>query len=79
MNAWGKDHGAGDRVVMLADCTGAFTRAIGLALDLGDFGLGERSERYSMIVDDGVVTVINVEESILAYDVSNVGTLLAQA
>lgn len=79
MSAWGKDHGAGDKVMMLADCTGEFTRAIGLALDLADFGLGERAERYSMLVEDGVVKAINVEESILTYDVSNVDTLLAQA
>ncbi len=79
MSAWGKDHGAGDKVMMLADSTGEFTRAIGLALDLADFGLGERAERYSMLVEDGVVKAINVEESILTYDVSNVDTLLAQA
>ena len=51
---------------MLCDPTAAFTNAIGLSLDLADFGLGVRSERYSMIVDDGVVSTVNVEESILA-------------
>ncbi len=47
-------------------------------LDLADFGLGVRSERYSMIVDDGVVSTVNVEESILACDASSADALLAQ-
>lgn len=79
MQAWGEAHDVGEKVVMIADATGDMTRAVGLELDLSDFGLGERSKRYSMIVDDGTVTSINVENSILDHDVSSVDNLLAQA
>jgi peroxiredoxin len=78
MDAWGRAHDAGDKVTMLADPAGAFTRAIGLSLDLSDFGLGERSERYSMIVENGVVKAINVEENILTHDVSTAKAMLSQ-
>ncbi len=78
MEAWGRANDAGDKVMMLADDKGAFTRAIGLAIDLSDFGLGERSQRYSMIVEDGSVKLLNVEDSILTHDLSSVDTLLAQ-
>ena len=78
MDAWAKTQGVGDNIQMLCDPTAAFTNAIGLNLDLADFGLGVRSERYSMIVDDGVVSTLNVEESILACDVSSADALLAQ-
>src|ERR1700749_2128191 len=61
MGAWGKDQGAGDKVLMLADGNGDFTRAVGLEMDGTKFGMGKRSQRYSMIVDDGVVTSLNVE------------------
>ena len=57
MQAWGKEHGAEGKVTMLADAEGAFTRAIGLSLDLPDFGLSGRSERYSMVVDNGLVKI----------------------
>lgn len=79
MDAWGKDNDAGDSVMMLADPDGAFTRAIGLSLDLSGFGLGERSERYSMIVDDGEVKAINVEDSVLDHGITSAESLLAQA
>ena len=79
MQAWGETHNVGDKVMMVADSVGDMTRAIGLAIDLSEFGLGERSERYSMIVDDGTVTTINVENSIFDHDVSSVDNLLAQA
>jgi peroxiredoxin len=79
MDAWAKEQGVGDKIQMLCDPTAAFTKAIGLELDLADFGLGIRSERYSMIVDDGVVSALNVEESILACDASSADALLAQA
>ena len=62
MNAWGKDQGVGDDIVMLADGNGAFTKAIGLELDASRFGMGPRSQRYSMVVEDGVVKELNVEE-----------------
>lgn len=62
MGAWGKDAGADPKVRMLADGNGAFAKAIGLEMDGSGFGLGQRSQRYSMIVDDGVVTELNVEQ-----------------
>lgn len=61
MNAWGKDQQVGDDVVMLADGNGAFTKAIGMEMDGTGFGMGQRSKRYSMIVEDGVVKHLNVE------------------
>ena len=76
MQAWADQLGASDKVIMLSDHTAEFTEAVGLTLDLSDFGLGNRSERYSMIVDHGVVTALYVEESILACDVSSGDALL---
>ena len=61
MNAWGKDQDVGETILMLADGNGAFTSAIGLELDASGFGMGKRSQRYSMVVKDGVVTQLNVE------------------
>jgi len=61
MNAWGKDQQVGDDVVMLADGNGAFAKAVGLEMDGSGFGMGSRSKRYSMIVEDGVVKQLNVE------------------
>jgi peroxiredoxin len=60
MAAWGQRDGSND-IAMLADGNGEFTRAIGLEMDGSKFGLGERSQRYSMIVDNGVVEQLNVE------------------
>jgi peroxiredoxin len=62
MGAWGKDQGVGDTVLMLADGSADFTKAMGLELDLDSRGFGLRSQRYAMIVDDGVVTALNVED-----------------
>jgi peroxiredoxin len=62
MNAWGKDQSVGDDIVMLADGNGAFAKAVGLEMDASGFGMGSRSRRYSMIVDDGVVKQLNVEQ-----------------
>ena len=75
MGAWGKDQGAGDKVAMLADGNGDFTRAIGLEMDGTKFGMGKRSQRYSMIVKDGVVASLNVEEP-GAFEVSSAEYLL---
>jgi peroxiredoxin len=61
MNAWGKDQQVGENVVMLADGNGEFTRAVGLEMDGSGFGMGSRSKRYSMIVEDGVVRQLNIE------------------
>lgn len=60
MDAWGKDQNA-DKLLMLGDGNGDFTKALGLELDGSGFGLGQRSKRYSMVVEDGKVTVLNVE------------------
>ncbi|KAI8563154.1 hypothetical protein RHMOL_Rhmol03G0090600 [Rhododendron molle] len=64
MKAWKKDLGIGDEVILLSDGNGDFTRAIGCELDLSDkpIGLGVRSRRYAMLVEDGVVKVLNLEE-----------------
>ena len=64
MGAWAQanDLNGTDDVVMLADGNGDFTRSVGLALDAKGFGMGERSQRYSMIVKDGVVDQLNVEQ-----------------
>ena len=61
MDAWGQAHEVKGRIRMVADGDGSFTRAMGLALDLADFGLGKRSKRYAMILDDGVIRHFNVE------------------
>jgi peroxiredoxin len=76
MDAWGKDQNVGDNVLMLADGGGVFTRAIGLELDTATFG-GPRSQRYSMLVKDGVVQKLNVEEG-GGFEVSDADTLLKQ-
>jgi glutaredoxin/glutathione-dependent peroxiredoxin len=62
MGAWGEQQGTGGKVMMLADGNGDFTRALGLEMDASRFGMGKRSQRYSMIVEDGVVKQLNVEE-----------------
>jgi glutaredoxin/glutathione-dependent peroxiredoxin len=77
MGAWGKDQGAGDKVMMLADGNGDFTRAVGLEMDGTKFGMGKRSQRYSMIVDNGVVKVLNVEAP-GAFEVSSAEHMLGQ-
>lgn len=75
MGAWGNDQGAGDVVTMLADGSGAYTKALGLELDLVDKGLGMRSQRYAMVVDDGVVSVLNVEDG-GGFEVSSAEAIL---
>lgn len=61
MGAWAKDSKAGDNVTMLADGNGDFAKAVGLEMDGTKFGMGQRSQRYSMVVNDGVVEQLNVE------------------
>ena len=61
MNSWNKDAGSQD-ITMLADGNGEFTEAVGLSVDMSGYGMGKRSQRYSMIVEDGVVSELNVEE-----------------
>lgn len=60
MGAWGERDGSQD-ITMIADGNGAFADAVGLAMDGSKFGMGTRSQRYSMIVDDGVVEQLNIE------------------
>jgi peroxiredoxin len=62
LNAWGKTHNVDDKVEILSDGNAEFTKAIGLELDGSGFGLGIRSRRYAMVVDDGVVKSLFVEE-----------------
>jgi peroxiredoxin len=75
MKAWGEANNAED-IIMLADGGAAFTKAIGLEMDTGDFG-GVRSQRYSMIVEDGVVTHLNVEQP-KQFEVSTAEVILQQ-
>ena len=77
MGAWGKDQQAGDKVHMLADGNGEFTDKVGLVMDGSKFGMGKRSQRYSMIVEDGVVKSLNVEEP-GAFEVSSAEHMLGQ-
>ena len=77
MAAWGKDQNVGDKVVMAADGSADFAKALGLELDLGARGMGMRAQRYSMIVKDGTVAKLNVEEP-GAYEVSSAEHMLGQ-
>jgi peroxiredoxin len=63
MRAWGEAQGTGDKVGLLADGNAAFTKALGLEIDLSRFGLGLRGRRFSMLIDDGVVTRLDVESA----------------
>ncbi len=76
MDAWGKDQGVGDSVVMLADGNAEFAKALGLDFDASGFGMGTRAQRFAMIVDDGKVTTLNVEEP-GAFEVSSAEAMLA--
>ena len=77
MGAWGKQAGADGKVTMLADGNGDFAEALGLSADFSKFGMGKRGQRWSAIVDDGVVTELNVEEP-GAFSVSSAEFLLGQ-
>lgn len=77
MDAWAKDQNAGDKVVMLADGNGDFARALGLVMDGKGFGMGERSQRFSAVIDNGVVKQLNVEEP-GAFEVSSAEHMLNQ-
>jgi peroxiredoxin len=61
MDAWGKDQGVGDKVQMLADGNGDYARALGLDLDASGFGMGQRGQRFALVVDDGVASGVYVE------------------
>ena len=77
MKAWGENQGVGDDIIMLADGNGAFTRDLGLEMDGSKFGMGTRSQRYSMIVNDGVVEKLNLEEG-GEFRVSSADYMMAQ-
>jgi glutaredoxin/glutathione-dependent peroxiredoxin len=62
MNAWGKASSAGDKVMMLADGNGDYAKALGLELDARKFGMGTRGQRFALLVDDGALKAVNVEE-----------------
>ncbi len=78
MGAWGRDQHTAGKVRMMADGSAAFTQATGLTLDLTARGMGLRSNRYSMLVVDGVVRTLNVEAP-GKFEVSDAATMLQQA
>lgn len=77
MGAWGKDNGVDGKVRMLADGNGSFAAALGLEMDGSGFGMGQRSQRYSMLVEDGTVKELNVEQG-GGFEVSSADYLLGQ-
>jgi glutaredoxin/glutathione-dependent peroxiredoxin len=76
MDAWAKQSEAEGKLTFLADGSANFAKAIGLSLDMSQRGLGTRSQRYSMLVDDGVVRKLNIEEAPGKAEVSGAGALL---
>ena len=78
MDAWAKDSGATGKIEMLADGSADFAKKLGLDLDLTERGLGMRSQRYSMVVEDGVVKSVNVEAAPPDHDVSSAKSMLTQ-
>jgi peroxiredoxin len=74
MDAWAKDKNA-EEIIMVGDGNGDFTEAMGLVLDGSGFGLGKRSQRYAMIVEDGVITTLNVEQG-PAFELSSAEKIL---
>ena len=77
MGAWAKDQKSAGKVRMMADGSGIFTKSLGLEFDLTARGMGVRSQRYSMVVDDGVVKTLNVEAP-GKFEVSDAENLLKQ-
>ncbi|NIO42335.1 MAG: redoxin family protein, partial [Burkholderiales bacterium] len=77
MGAWGRENGATGKVRMMSDGNAELTKALGLVLDLTARGIGVRSQRYSMLIEDGVVKKLNVEQG-GKFEVSDVDTLLGQ-
>lgn len=76
MDAWGRDRKVGDKVVMLADGNGEYTRQLGLEMDGRKFGLGMRGQRFAIVVDDGVATHVAVEAP-GKFEVSKAESILA--
>ncbi len=77
MGAWGKDQGVGDEIIMAGDGSAVLTKAMGLDMDLTERGMGVRCQRFSMIVDDGVVRVFNHEQP-GEYRISSADNMLEQ-
>ncbi|HSQ80601.1 MAG TPA: peroxiredoxin [Casimicrobiaceae bacterium] len=77
MGAWARDQHTGDHVRMLADGSADYTKALGLEMDLIKRGMGVRCQRFSMLVDDGVVKILNIEAP-GKYEVSDAETMLRQ-
>ena len=78
MGAWGKDQGVGDKVMMLADGAGDYTAKLGLELDLSARGLGKRATRFAMVVDNGKVSHLAVEENPGEMSVSGAEAVLGK-
>ncbi|GAC1554300.1 MAG: peroxiredoxin [Beijerinckiaceae bacterium] len=76
MDAWAKQTGGDGKITFLADGSGHFSKAIGLSLDMNERGLGTRSQRYSMLVEDGVVRKLNIEETPGKAELSGADALL---
>ena len=76
MHAWGKDRGVGEKVTMLADGNGEYSRALGLELDATEFGMGMRGQRFAIVVDDGVATHVAIEAP-GQFEVSKAEAILA--
>jgi glutaredoxin/glutathione-dependent peroxiredoxin len=75
LNNWAKDTGADGKITMLADGSADFAKATGLEIDLTKHGLGIRSKRYAMLVDNGVVRALNIEEAPPHHGVSSAETM----
>jgi len=78
MNAWSKASGGDGKITFLADGNGDFAKATGLAVDLSKGGMGTRLQRFSMIVEDGVVKTLNVEETPGKAEISGAARILEQ-
>ena len=78
MGAWGRENNATGSVRMMADGAAEFTKAVGMDLDLTKRGLGVRSRRYSMLLDDGIIKTINLEDAPGGMEVSDADTMLDQ-
>lgn len=76
MDAWGRSQGAEDKILMLADGNGDFTRAMGLEFDATGIGLGMRSQRYAAVIEDGVIVRLDVER-VPGVDVSSCEAVLS--
>jgi len=78
MGAWGRENKAIGHVRMMADGGAEFVKALGLEIDLTSRGLGVRAQRFSMLIDDGVVKTLNIEEGPGNHEVSDAATMLGQ-